>query len=104
MKYILAISIAAIAALMPIAIADEGIPSFMQFFLSDFFITTIIAITIAGYIGHLAKSGIAFTIALIVFFLILTIAGVYPLWMLIVFSLLAGIIAYIIIRREGGKE
>lgn len=73
-----------------------------NFFLSEFFLTTLIAVSLASYIGMKVKSGLAFAGALVIFLLILTFAGIYPMWMLIVFGLIA--LAVIFMWVKGKKE
>lgn len=80
----------------------EGIPSFMCFFLDPLFLEVLIAIMLAGYIGYIAKSKWAFAVSLAVILLILTLAGDFPLWMLIIFILIVGAIVYLL-RKEGAE-
>jgi parallel beta-helix repeat protein len=80
----------------------EGIPDFMCFFLDPLFLEVLIAIMLSGYIGYVAKSKWAFAISLSVILLILTLAGDFPLWMLIIFILIVGATVYLI-RKEGAE-
>lgn len=83
------------------ATAEEGyIPDFLNFFLEEFFFTTLIIMGISSFIGVKLKSGMAFVGSLMLFILVLTVAGVYPLWMLIIFALLSGAIVYM--KVKGG--
>jgi hypothetical protein len=71
---------------------------------SPFFIMNILIIGVSAGVGFYLKSGIGFAVTITLLLLVMGFLGYYPLPLLYIFIIIAGLIfAYIIVKSVGGK-